>query len=495
MPINGTGSNGFPQQLLNIFEQQNYLQTFIRNALLPTYVFRPHRVGANDYFQGRVGETKTFTRRALIAPNTVPLNPANNSGLDNGMTGDQRSFEQWTAKLNEWSGFTPTNIYGQEAMLGDLFLDNQLAEAQKAGNSLEIICAQRIFNAYDSGDTFVTTAVSGGTIHVDNVNGFVLQFPQDNLPNYQTPAAVTSNNKMPIAVVSGSTGLITYLTNVNAYSIDAADTSYMQIGSQQFGNSGTLTLDETVNVAVGDRVVALDPAYATAGNGPVVGGALNPVWKDGSYVVRPLNGSGAMLTTAYAMGPTNIMNPSVMLPYAVSVLARRGVPKLRNGLYGCAIDSTLLAQFYQDTGFQRATMAQWDKSPVFKDGVIAAGWGVEFVASTQVPNYGAPNGGFQLRHAFVFGDEVISEHPFMGALNAADTVAGVGDIADERWVDRIRFRSLAAIDTLGQVIKIAYDYIGDFVPGTDKSSNPNIVLTTDYARYKRGVLLQAASQF
>ncbi len=100
-----------------------------------------------------------------------------------------------------------------------------------------------------------------------------------------------------------------------------------------------------------------------------------------------------------------------------------------------------------------------------------------------------------MRHAQVFGDGIVSEHPFAGARTAADIVAGVGDIADERWVDRIKFRNLAALDDLGQVIKCIYDYVGDFQCGTDKASNPFIVGTSDFARYKRGVTIQASSPY
>jgi hypothetical protein len=263
-----------------------------------------------------------------------------------------------------------------------------------------------------------------------------------------------------------------------------------------FGASGTVTFDVAPGaVAVGDRIVALDPNAALSSVPPTIGQTLNPVWKDGSFVVRPLDSSNNMYPTGYAMPATAVMNPSIQLPYAVSILKRRGIPKLPNGLYGCAIDSTLLASFYSDQGFQRATATNWDRGRYFQDGVIAAGWGIEFTEATQLPVYLSPTGGFSLRHAQVFGDGVVSEHPFMGARDAADIVARVGDVADERWVDRIKFRNVAALDDLGQVIKTVYDYVGDFQCGTDKASNPFIVGTSDFARYKRAVTIQAASPY
>lgn len=496
--IAGTGGNGFPQQILNVIQQKNFLATELKKAILPTLVLRPRTIPNDAWFQARIGETKTFTRQALIAPNITPLNPANNTGLDNGMTADTRSYEQWVATLNEYPGFIPTNILGQEPFIADIFIDNMFAMGQKAGNSLELLCVNKAFVAYMSGDTFLASAATGSptSLHLDNGYGFDTQYPTTNLPLYQTPVATSTAAKIPIAVIGKTTGLITGLSNAQAWTPDVSNTSSMISGATAFGISGSITLDVAVAAGVlGDRVVTLDPSASLALNPPIVGSALNPVYKDGPQVIRPLDGSGNQITTAFAMASTNVMNPSVMIPAAVAILKRRGVPKLPNGLYGCAIDSTLLASFYGDTGFQRATATNWDRGRYFADGLIAGGWGVEFTEATQVPVFNAPAGGFSLRHAFVFGLDVISEHPFAGARNAADIVAGIGDVADERWVDRIKFRSLAAIDTLGQVIKFAYDYVGDFVPGTDKASNPLIVLTSDYSRFKRGVTLQASSPY
>jgi hypothetical protein len=500
MGINGSGGNGFPADILAVIEQKNYLQTLIRKGLRPTRVYRPHKIDPQDWFQARVGETKTFTRQGLLGPSIVPLNPANNTGLDNGMTAESRAYEQWTATLNEYANFLPTNILGQEAFLADIFEDNMEVIGQQAGDSIELLCVARAFTAYDSGNTFVTQAITGGTVtslHVDNINGFNTQYVIANLPSYQTPGATSSTNYVPIAIVAASSGLITYLGNATLATPDVSNTSIMQSGGNAFGVSGVLTVTGiTVDVAVGDSVYSLDLGASAAANPPTVGKAFNPIFCDGPNKVLPLN-SGVPYLNPYQMPQSAIMNPSAMIPAAVAMLKRRKVPPLSNGLYGCAIDSTLLASFYGDTGFQRATSTNWERSRVFADGIIAAGWGVEFTDHTQLPVYQSPaaGAGFSIRHAQVFGDGVLSEHPFAGARDAADVVAGVGDVADERWVERIKFRSLAALDTLGQVIKVAYDYVGDVQCGTDKASNPTIVLTSDYARYKRGVTLQCAAPY
>jgi len=495
--IAGTGGNGFPQSILDTIQQKNYLETLLRASLEPTRVFRPRVIGPLDWFDARIGETKTFTASALIAPTATALNPANNTGLDNGMTADVRGYEQWVATLNEYPGFIPTNILGQEAFIADIFEDNQKAMAQKAGDSLELLCVLRAMTSYDTGDTFVTVAGTGSptTYAVDNINGFDTQFLATELPSYPAPTTVSTTNKIAVLLLDKTDGHVKGAANCQLATPDGTNASYMQSGGNAFGRSGVLTVDSSLgSCSVGDRIVAVDAACPTTTGSTVF---LDPRFKDGSYVVRPLS-SNVMRTTAIAMTSADVLNPSVMIPYAVSILKRRRSPKLPNGLYGCAVDSTLLAALYSDTGFQRATATNWDRGAYFTEGVVAAGWGVEFIETTQIPVYAPPAGGgsgFSLRHAFCFGLDVIAEHPFAGAKNAAAIVARVGDVADERWVERIKFRSLAAIDTLGQVIKFAYDYVGDFVPRTDKSSTPKIVFSSDYCRYKRGVILQVAAPF
>lgn len=475
--------NGFPAPIQNVIVQQNYLNTKFERALKPTYVFR--QSAKIDWFQGRIGETKTFTRAAMIPPNITPLNPASNTGLDNGISLDARSFEQWNASLLEFPGGLNLNVLENQTLLSDLFIDNLEKLAQKAGNSMELVAGQRMLAAYDSGDTFATVAITGTatTLSVDNTNGFTTQYLSANA--YGLPQPVSTSNKLAILVLNGTTGAVKAHANVQSVAVDGTNTSYMQSGVLVCGNSGVLTLDAAIGpVAIGDRVVAMDPSGSTT--------TFNATYKDGSYVVRPLS-SGTMIGSAYQMTASNTIAPSVQIPQAVSLLKRRGIPPLRNGLYGCAIDSTLLSYFYSDSGFQVATQGSWDKSRVFENGIIAKGWGVEFTEATQLPVYLAPQGGVSLRHAVVFGEDAITEHPFAGARDARDQVAGIGDLVDVRWVDRIQFINQAPLDRLNENVKMSYKFVGDFQPGTDKGANPSIVLTSDYCRYKRAVIIQASS--
>lgn len=482
--------NGFPNAIQNVIEQQNYLETKLRKSLHAKLVLRKAAEAnlANNWFEGRIGETKTFTRSNPIAPLIIPLNPAANSGLDNGVTPVNRGFEQWQATLNEYPNAINLNLLGNETLLGDLYIDNMEEMAAAAANSMETLCVQKAMNAYcDFGDTFVTAAVTGTTIHVDNAYGFQTQYQSSVAPSYGLPAAVSATNKLPVLLLNGSTGAVKGNANVTGVALDTVNTSYMQVGTIAFGFSGNLTLDTSETLAAGDRVVSMDVTNPSTT-------AFNPVYKDGSAIVRPLV-SGTPIQTAYQMTTSNIVAPTAIIPQMVALLARRQVPRLPNGLYGCAIDSTVLAQFYQDQGFQYATMGSYDRSPIFENGIIAKGWGVEFVEATQVPAFTAPAGGFMLRHAFVFGADVISEHPFAGARTAASRAAEIGDLIDTRWVDRVQFITQSPLDRLMQVVKLSYNYVGDFEPGTDKGSNPNIVFTSDFCRFKRGVFGQFAAPF
>ncbi|HEY6272249.1 MAG TPA: hypothetical protein VIX19_09680, partial [Terriglobales bacterium] len=99
---------------------------------------------------------------------------------------------------------------------------------------------------------------------------------------------------------------------------------------------------------------------------------------------------------------------------AVAKLRARNVPPMRNGLYACTVDSLVMSQLYADDRFNTATMGTWDRSPVFTNGKIAKGLGVEFVEATTVPAYVAPSGGFMIRHAIVWGRDALFEYDFQG---------------------------------------------------------------------------------
>lgn len=473
--------------LTQVLEQVGFLDRYLQESMKPALVFR-EAISKSEiqWFDGRIGETKTFTRASEIPPNTTPLNPSTNTGLDNGISPPARSFEQWQAQLYEWASGQNVDLPTDETLLASVYLDDVKKLAGQAANTLESVAVSRAFGAYDSGDTFALAAVSDGTtIHVDDVTGFTTQFQSSLAPSYGLPQPVSLSNKLAILVIAAD-GSVAGAANVESVAIDGSNVSYKQSGPLVLGQSGVLTLDAAITCAAGARVVAMDP------NNPSTS-VFNPTYKDGSYVIRPLTSGGAMIGSAYAMASDNILVPSVSVPYARSLLARRRVPKLRNGLYGCAIDSTLLAQFYQDDGFLKATATRWDQSPVFKDGIIAAGWGIEFTEATQVPVYNAPAGGFPLRHAFVFGEDVLSEHPFVKAKAAQTRAASAGDMFDFRWVDRIEFITQAPLDRLAENMKLSYKYLGDFQPGTDKGSNPLTIYTSDWCRFKRGVMIQAAS--
>lgn len=480
--------NGFPAAIQNVIEQQNYLETRLRRSLHAKYVLRAAAAQKSlQYFDGRIGETKTFTRSNPIAPNITPLNPANNTGLDNGVVIANRGFEQWVSQLYEWPSGLNLNVLGQETLLGDLFVDNLRELAEQAANSLEVVCLQRALTAYDSGDTFMTAQGSGTSLRVDNLNGFMTQYPAANLPSYGVPQPVSPTNPLPVMFVNGTTQAFLGYSTVIGFTTDVVNLSYMQTGGISFGQSGSLVLSSNPGVLpAGTRVVSMDVNTSQS--------VFNPTFKDGSYVVRPINATtGYMEGSAYNMTISDIFVPTIQITQAVALLSRRQVPRLRNGLYGCAIDATILPYLYQDVGFRQATSTRWEQSPVFTRGIVAAGWGVEFIEASQLPVYAAPNGGFPLRHAFVFGEDVISEHPFAAARNARNIAARQGDIVDVRWVDNVEFINQAPLDRLNEVVKMSYKYVGDFQPGTDKGSNPPVVFTSDWCRYKRGELIQVAS--
>lgn len=473
--------NNFPAAISDVIVQIGFLNKKYEDALRNTFGYRD---GCNrEDFQARVGQTKTFSRPAKLTAKTAPLDPAANTGLDNGLTPSARSFEQWNAVLNKYADGLDLNIEEETTLIADLFINNQEELADGAGTTMDSLAAQNMHKAYESGDTFALAIVAAAaTVHVDNGFGFDTQYQLSTLsPSYGLPAPVSSGNKLPILVLDGTTGAVKGTANVEGITFDVDNISSAQSAGEAIGASAILALDADISCAVGDRIVAMDPSASTT--------AFNPRFMDGSFVLRP-NGK----QTRYQLGAADTLTYD-MIALAVGKLKSRGIkPQKKNGLYTCTVDSLVVQQLYSDDRFNTATMGTWDRSPVFLNGKIAKGLGVEFVEATTTPAYVSPNGEVMIRHAMVWGQDALTEYDFKGQRYGVDRVQeSGGQTAAIKWADGVEFIVQSPLDRMQEVIKSTYKWVGDFEAGTDKGSNPTVIGTSDWCRYKRGVEIEVAS--
>lgn len=429
----------------------------------------------------RSGETTIYSRAGRITPVVQDQNPAANIGLDNnfntpvgGVGGTNAySFEQWQVFIGEIGFPIDINAIQQFELISDVFKQNWDNIAEQASLSLDLKAAQATFLAYESGRTWVTALTSTSTTaHVDNIKGFdtafaVLAISGSNFP-VGSPQPVSATNTMTVTVYPASGAASTTVTVTLAVA-DAANASTQITGQMINGVSGTLTFSANQSFAAGDVLVASDaPAYVRNNN----------------------KRSRFAMSTNDTIGIQMILN-------AKAILKANNIPPMSDGTYAVFIDPILMAQFYADQQFQ--IMAQGaEASALFKDGVLIRHFGVTFVETTNSPVYGpfvnSASQSIYTRRLIVCGERYIQECPFEGLEAGYKSLADFA-LADIRVMNDVAVITRPPLDRKSQILSQSWVWIGGFVAGTDATITPAVVPSATTARYKRAVVLEAASAF
>jgi N4-gp56 family major capsid protein len=221
--------------------QNGILDRVFQEALRPNFIF-PAIADAMPW-QGGLGDTKTFTRKGLLAPATTPITGSDTSAAT-------YSIEQWSVTMDQYGQAVDTNMLTSSMALASKFLADVETLGINAGQSINQVARNKLYGAYMGGRTWCTTGGTSDTsIIVNSVAGF-----QYVLVN-GVPTAVSASN--PLTVTIAGTG--NTVTGVNA-------------------GTNTLTLGTARVDVAGDSVVAA--------NAPVT--------------VRPTG------STAYDLGTSNV---------------------------------------------------------------------------------------------------------------------------------------------------------------------------------------------
>lgn len=464
MPI-----DSFTPAIQQVLVRLGFLEAGFREWMQPLQGY--DRLAVLDHIEARIGESKTLTRPAILPAITVDATPTvAGSDLNKGTTAQQGTYEQFTTTAFKLKGMTVLSMEMDYTKISSEFLVNYKRLAEQAAQSLDTRAATRLFQAYDGGNTFITAAVTAGaTIAVDNVNGFQSQYTYVGAMANGTPSPISTSNKLPVVIYS-STGTVkaggTVSTlNAQAFTVDVSNGSGAVAGGVAYGSSGTITLDAVVTVVAGDVIKAVD----------------------GSFVIRPNNrGSRSSLV------PTDLVQLKNFAKAAAKLRNRR-VPTLPNGLYAAMIDAELLTDLLDDVAFQRATATTFGIQPYFREGIVAKAFGIEFVPTTTNPVYGLATG-VVARHALVCGMECIIKSPLKGSLQSAqDAKNGRGPSDVKITDDGIVLITRAPIDVEADDVTQLWRFSGGMVCSTDITSTPLQIPTTDFARYKRAILIESAS--
>lgn len=450
--------------------QQNYLERAFIDPLLNVLGYR--NLSKKEVFPAKIGDTITKTKIGLMIPNITPLNPSTNTNLDNGLSTNQYSLEQYSLAIYQYPQVAPDiNLLDDQTSISEFFMRNAMDLGVAQATAIDRVARNNLFNSYMGGNTAVTATLGspGTTIHVDDTRGFQTVV----VNGVVTP--VSGSNTLPVVV-----NVVTY--QLSSFANDATNVS---TAIATGGTSGTLTFTTNVSVASG-----------TAGN-PVVS-AYAP------YVARP-NGR----TTTGAIQSTDLLNMTTILD-GVSYLKNNAVPKI-DGAYNLYLNSSSMNELFQDSEFQILNRGVSVRDPTYVNAWVNSTFlDVRYVETTEtfVQAAGLVNSGYtvaqQIQRPLLAGRDVLVEGMFSAGMEAIRNMAntGVGRMDDPRTPINILgekftkqgfyFYIRPPLDRLAQIVSQTSNYVGGFTVPTDVTTTSSIIPTASNAYYKRAVVFETA---
>lgn len=403
--------------------QNGILDRVFQDALVPEFLFPA--IADSEPWQGGLGDTKTFTRKGLIAPTTTPL-----AGADIA-SASTYSVEQWSVTMDQYGISVDTNMLQSSMTLASKFLADIATLGVNAGQSLNQIARNKLYNAYMGGRTWCTTSATTDTsMIVSSVAGFTTVLVNG------VPTPVSASHPLTVNIA----GVANTVTGVNA-------------------GTSTLTLGTTRIDTAGD--------YIVAANAPVS--------------IRATGNS------AYDLGSTNVATLANFRA-AVVRLRKMNVPT-EGGYYVAHIPPDTEAELFNDADFKQALQGRVD-SPVWRDLSIGRFSGIDWVRNNEVPSIaGHSDGSVPIFRPIVVGAGAIVAAPFEG-IGSLLAGTGVEDVPSVRMVAAAPTTEVALIvrppqDRLQQTISTSWAWTGDFGIPSDSG-------TGDTALYKRAVVVEHA---
>lgn len=452
------GIANFPSNLAAAI-QQGYLDKRFQKSLTARLGYR--NLAMKEPFQMQIGETKTYTRAGKFSVNTTPLDPTTNTGLDNGLTPQYWSVEQFLLSINEYADTMDLNIVGDKVGIASQFLINAENLGEQSSRSIDTLARNFLFGfgdpanqqggAYLGGNTRVRTTLGSPntTISVDDIRGFVFTIPTSGANSGRPNIPTSPTNTQDVQVGN------------NAYTLVGAVADVVNVSTAFGGLSGTLTFSTPVSVSDG-----------TAGNAVI--SAFAPT------IVRPNN----RLTT------NDLITTDIL---TLDVIRQAVVTLQNNGLYGpftTIMDNNSWKQLYQDPEFQilfRGTEFKSMEYGNFKP--TAKILDTDIVTTNNAPQQSLNS--HAIRRPIVMSSEALIEGEFLGA-SAVLEMRYRSQLHDIREAEGIFLVTRDALDRLSQIIAQSWFYIGGWAVPTDQTTNPNTVPTANSSYYKRAVVIETA---
>lgn len=210
--------------------QNGMLDRVFRDALVPNFLFP--QIADAEPWMGGLGDTKTFTRKGLLAPVTTPVTGSDPSAAT-------YSIEQWSVTMDQYANSMDTNMLGSAMALASKFLADIENLGINAGQTVNQVARNKLFKAYAGGRTWATAAATTDTsIIVASTDGF------ETVMVNGVPTPVSASNPLTVSIA----GVANTVTGVNT-------------------GTKTLTLGTTRVDVVGDYVVAANAPVSVRATG------------------------------------------------------------------------------------------------------------------------------------------------------------------------------------------------------------------------------------
>ena len=321
------------QQLI----QQGALERAFHDALFPNLAYRAEAMA--EEWPANTGQQIFMSRPGLLAPKVTALVP----GTD--PTPSTLTYEQWAAILGQYADSIDTHMPTAVMANANLFLRNIQQLGMGAGQSINRIARNALFQAYLSGNTLsnVATLTTDTQIHVASINGFTTVV----IPGTQiAPTAVSPSTPLAVTVGVGSAAVAANVVGI------VPDTPGDNLGP------GTLLLSAAIGTAFATRtpvVSALAPSIVRTGGGA----SVDAIGASDTLLLQDVINSVALLRNA------NVM------PH-------------EDGFYHAHISPIANAQVFADPVFQRLNTAL-PEGTMYSHGFIGHVSGVMFFMNTESP--------------------------------------------------------------------------------------------------------------
>lgn len=446
----------FNPSVVSAIQDRTLIRVF-RDALFPRLLYRGE--ASPEMWPVNLGANQTFTRTGLIRPSTRPLQQNQDP------TPKTYEIEQWEASAKQYGDTIDTHMPTSYVSLASTYLRNMHQLGMHAGQSLNRIVRDKVYNAYTAGQTLVGSASAGTTVRVVSLNGFTRRLFNGR------PALVSSTNPLPVDIITGGG---TTRVNVTGFTAD-------QAGNELGG--GTLTIDQAVTVAspasgARDRVVAVNHSRTVQSNGKVSTDALVSADQFELADIRA----------------------------AVAQMRADNVPTHEDGMYHCHLDPISESQIFGDETFTRLNQSIPDYVH-YREFALAAILGTVFYRNTEAPlastvdtdpQFGgtfapetANNDGVPIHRPLFTGLGYIEEKYLDEAryISEAGIMGKIGEFAVvnngiQVMTERVRLILRSPQDRLQQNTSTSWSWSGDWPLPTDEAT-----LSTP-ASFKRAVVVQ-----